>query len=555
MRRVLAIFLDGYEHSLGQRLMSAGEMPEMSKLAASSASYLLDHGPAQRTGLAGEHLATGLSPEMTRRWSAVSFDPKSYSVWQEGTSLRPFAADLQCRTVVFDAPYLNLDAAPGVRGIVSWGAHDPGVRRCSRPSELVEEFLARFGDYPAPKWIYGLAWPSAEKSHAMGDGLARAVDVRAEAAQWLLGEKFPDWDLALVAVSEPHSVIEGLWHGVDPTHPLYGLPAATAAGDSVRAVYRGVDRLVGKLVSAFPDAIPVVFAMGGMGPNQSDVASMLLLPELMYRHAFGSAFFQQPPDWPWSTNACPLLAEDDDSWEGRIAQHFPSVPDPWLQSVASRVLPRTVKAMLRRALSTKAEPGNTSRSSLSWMPATAYRRFWHSMPAFALPSFYDGRVRINLRKREHRGNVELADYKRTLTGVEDLIRACRDPATGESAVDFVEYPASSDPRGLTPSGSDLNVIWKGAPLCLEHPTLGRIGPVPYRRTGGHTGECGVAYIRTGSGLVGEHGMHSAFDVVPTIVHLLGERTGRSLAGTSLLSDAPAGTALADVDTSIKAVVT
>ena len=27
--------------------------------------------------------------------------------------------------------------------------------------------------------------------------------------------------------------------------------------------------------------------MGGMGPNYSDVPSMVLLPELLYRHAFG----------------------------------------------------------------------------------------------------------------------------------------------------------------------------------------------------------------------------------------------------------------------------
>jgi hypothetical protein len=36
MRRVLAIFLDRYEQSLGQRLMSAGDMPEMSRLAVAS---------------------------------------------------------------------------------------------------------------------------------------------------------------------------------------------------------------------------------------------------------------------------------------------------------------------------------------------------------------------------------------------------------------------------------------------------------------------------------------------------------------------------------------
>ena len=31
----------------------------------------------------------------------------------------------------------------------------------------------------------------------------------------------------------------------------------------------------------------VAFTMGGMGANQSDVQSMALLPELLFRHAFG----------------------------------------------------------------------------------------------------------------------------------------------------------------------------------------------------------------------------------------------------------------------------
>jgi hypothetical protein len=68
------------------------------------------------------HVATGLSPEAAQRWSCLHFDPQSYRVWQEGTRLQPFPAGLKCRTVVFDMPYFDLNAAPRVRGLVSWGA-------------------------------------------------------------------------------------------------------------------------------------------------------------------------------------------------------------------------------------------------------------------------------------------------------------------------------------------------------------------------------------------------------------------------------------------------
>src|SRR5690349_12738464 len=144
MARVLAIGLDGYEDSLGRRLMASGDMPCLARLRAGSAQFLLDHGPAQRTGLAGEHVSTGRSPRAADRWAAVHFDPDRYTVWQEGTKLRPFAADLHARTVVFDPPYFDLDQAPRVQGMVSWGAHDPGVPQAGRPADLVSECHARF---------------------------------------------------------------------------------------------------------------------------------------------------------------------------------------------------------------------------------------------------------------------------------------------------------------------------------------------------------------------------------------------------------------------------
>ena len=535
MGRVLAIFLDGYEHSLGQQMMAAGEMPEMSRLAAASARFLLEHGSAQRTGLAGEHVATGLSPDAAQRWSAMHFDPRSYDAWQEGTRLRPFPADLNARTVVFDMPYFDLDAAPNVSGIVSWGAHDPGTAQTARPSELLSELIARFGPYSAERWLYGIVWSSAEQSSAMGRALAHAADVRAEAARWLLAERLPDWDLALVAVSEPHSVSEGLWHGIDPAHPLHHLPSAGPAAAGIRAVYHAVDRLIGTLTAAFPDAVPVVFSMGGMGMNRSDPQSMLLLPELLYRHAFGAALFRQPPEWTLQGDGSPVPLSSADHWNDRVGARLPKPAESRWRRAAARILPWPVKALIKRALMRQERRAHPLRFPVDWMPAAAYRRFWRSMPAFALPSYYDGRVRVNLAGREARGTVAIGDYQRVLEGVERLARDCVDPATGESVVEAVEYTAPRDPRTAASTQADMVIVWKSATTCFEHPTLGRIGPVPHRRTGGHTGPYGMAYVRAGDHPVGDRGIRSAFDVVPTIIDLLGQPPLRSVSGTSLLS--------------------
>ena len=70
-RRLLMIGLDGYEKSIGDRMMAEGRMPYLAALRGRCARWLLDHGVHRNTGLAWEHVATGLAPGISRRWSAV----------------------------------------------------------------------------------------------------------------------------------------------------------------------------------------------------------------------------------------------------------------------------------------------------------------------------------------------------------------------------------------------------------------------------------------------------------------------------------------------------
>ena len=50
------------------------------------------------------------------------------------------------------------------------------------------------------------------------------------------------------------------------------------------------------------------------------------------------------------------------------------------------------------------------------------------MPAFALPSYYDGRIRINLAGREGRGVLAVSQYESVRKEIGTLLRECRDPA-------------------------------------------------------------------------------------------------------------------------------
>lgn len=544
--RVLVLGLDGYENSLGEQMMAAGELQNLAAIKARSASMLLDHGPAQRTGLAFEHVATGLSPQDADRWAAVEFDPQTYQAWQQGTTMPPFPEQLDAQTVVFDAPYFDLRLAPNVSGIVNWGAHDPGVPTNANPDALLGEFVERFGEYPAKPFIYGVPWASPDVCRKMGKQLTAAVDLRTEGSLWLLKERLPDWQLAMVVVSEPHSAIEGLWHGVDPDHPLHGLPSARPAGEGLREVYRAVDRLVGRLAEAFPDAQLVVFSMGGMGANHSDIASMVLLPELLHRQAFGESRLQPRAEWLADPAKVPMLNDGED-WHRSVHQLFPAEGATTRQRLRgishslTPLIPPRLKERLRLLWSRIEGQHKFSDQAIKpallnprWMPLTRYQSYWPKMRAFALPSFYDGRVRINLKGREKHGMVEPSDYQAACDEVCDLLLACNDPRTGQSVVDFIEQPSlGRDPLKMGTSESDLVVVWKG-PWALDHPSFGLVGPVPYRRPGGHTGRYGMAYIESADLPVGDHGVQDSFAIVPTIIEMLGEKRPKHISGESLL---------------------
>jgi hypothetical protein len=282
-----------------------------------------------------------------------------------------------------------------------------------------------------------------------------------------------------------------------------------------------------------------------MGPNHCDIQSMVLLPELLYRHAFRHALLTLPPAWTAAPNCMPSL-DGHDSWEAAAAW----IPEPSREAAAvgpvhavARHLPQPVKDLFRGARSVVAHwrsqyaPPKRYKLELDWMPSSRYRHHWPRMPAFALPSFSYGRVRINLRGRERHGIVELSQYEETCRSLETLLGECRDPRTGEPMVATIERASPANPMALGNSQADIRVLWRDVAAALEHPRLGLIGPVPLHKTGHHTGEYGIAYLAAPGLEPGERGVRSAFDVAPTIVQLLGAKPATRLAGKSLLSAA------------------
>ena len=262
----------------------------------------------------------------------------------------------------------------------------------------------------------------------MGERLARFAHKRTEIVEWLLTSKCPDFELALVGFGEPHDAVELLAHGVVPDHPLSDHPSAPNARAALEKVYEAVSDCVARLVDRFPDATFVAITMHGMGTNDTDVPTMVLLPELAYRYSTGQTLFRPREDWLTSSN--PVLRADE-NWNATILsryQHEESVVQRTLRRGASKL--RQIFPEAHDA----SDPFVHEREGVLWMPAMQYHRYWRKMPLFSVPAYFDGRIRINLEGRESQGLVARDDYRRVLDEFEEVLRECRDTRTGTPVV-------------------------------------------------------------------------------------------------------------------------
>jgi hypothetical protein len=234
--------------------------------------------------------------------------------------------------------------------------------------------------------------------------------LRADISAWLM-ERFPDWQLFLTVMSESHSAGENLGHVLDAVHPLARLTIAARHREGLVAVYRAMDAAIGRFADALPaDAVLVVFSILGTAANDSELASTTLLPELFQRLYFKRPFLRDPDEDAWRRERGAIVLAEADAWDHYMRRRLERpaigvrqrlrllVPDQLIE--AQRALTRRLAALpVPRVLSE-----SSSGSSLDWQLPTWYRSHWPKMKAFALPTFDDARVRLNVRGRSETGS-------------------------------------------------------------------------------------------------------------------------------------------------------
>jgi predicted AlkP superfamily phosphohydrolase/phosphomutase len=177
---------------------------------------------------------------------------------------------------------------------------------------------------------------------------------------------------------------------------------------------------------------------------------------------------------------------------------------------------------------------------LNWNPAIWYQDLWPQMRAFALAPVSDGYIRVNLAGREANGVVAPEDYDATLAELTAILERLTDPRTGRPVVERIERTRAG-PHDNPDIPPDLIVCWRSdTPFdAIESPGFGRIGPLPFFRSGGHRAHGAridnVLFARgpgivPGSTAVPGH-LH---DVPATILALMGAEPAGPLDGRPLV---------------------
>ena len=533
-KQVIAIGLDAAEPKLVEQWMSEGHLPNLSKIKQQGIYGRLHNSVNYQGGLAEFSsteplwvmMATGCLPHKTGFWDTITYDPKTYQVGCDSVyggydyqEYKPFyALGNDYKVAAFDIPVTRV--CPGVNGIqiTGWGGHHPFHPSDSEPKELLSSIIEQYGENPVYRKDNGIWWDK-EYFNWVTQSVEKSVATRTQVCCDLLQKD--DWDLFITGFGETHTLGHDLYNTSQPDHPLYPYTnKMDTLGDPMLTGFQQVDQAIGKILAVAPENVSVVlFAVHGMGANLTDLLSMMLLPEVIYRFNFpgkaaiGYGDINQP--------APPIISKNiRNGWSaevwGKVYEPNP-LKKLWHTWTHKKFLRGSKHGLL------SPYPLMDKKVQLSWMPALWYSSLWSEMKAFALPAFADGHIRINLKGRDRHGIVEPSEYDALCNEITEVLHRLIDGRSKQPLVKQVvrtrQSPLDNDPKLPDP---DLIVIWQDIPTDLvDSPDVGRIGPITYNRPGGHR-ENGFLLAK-GQGIAPNSNLATgrAVDIGATILNLMG----------------------------------
>ncbi|WP_036485581.1 alkaline phosphatase family protein [Myxosarcina sp. GI1] len=546
---VIAIGLDAAEPKLVEQWMSEGHLPNLKQISLQG-TYSRLNNTVNYCGIPTEYstteplwatFSTGCRADKLGYWDTVSYNPQNYEiicdVVKSGYDYReypPFyALGNDYKVAVFDVPVTVLSEGVNGAQILGWGGHYPYTVSDSNPPELFGEIINKYGKNPVLHNDNGLWW-QPEYVKWIQQAVDQSIRGHSAIARELLQREA--WDLFLMVFGETHTIGHDLYNHSQPDHPLYShLTKNGTKSDPLLATYQKVDRAIGEIIAEAPhDANIICFAVHGMAANFTDLLSMAVLPELLYRYSFGKpALVSGRLDrTPASITTKPVR----NSWPGEIWSQIYE-PNPIKKLFRTWTHKKFLTGRKHGLLSPYGlmDYGTEPELAMSWMPAMWYSQLWSTMKVFALPAFTNGHLRINLKGRERDGIVDVSEYESLCNELTEILYRLRDGRTRKSVVKQV-VRTRTNPLDTNPKlpDSDLVVLWS-EPITdvIDSPDLGRIGPLTHCRAGGHKSQGFL--IAKGSNISPGCNLPAAeaVDLAPTILELMGASIPKYMDGKPL----------------------
>jgi predicted AlkP superfamily phosphohydrolase/phosphomutase len=466
--------------------MDQGFLPHCAELRRQGAFGLVQNVRYYRTETSWLTFLTGALPAQTGEWGHVLYDPADYGIEErsayEFVRFPPFYATLAGRRVcVFDPPLAQpVDGVDGLQ-VLGWGTEVNQCLRTSRPDSLMRELIERHGAHPlfetslpdrsndGEPEVLSYRIPSSYDVPALeqlSERLCTGARRRGHIMRDLMSRG--PWDFFLGVFSETHTASHLLWH-LSQDHPLREVLCSQIHGDPMLRVFQAVDRAIGDFAAAIPeDSYLTLFSIYGIGANVLDLPSMAFLPETLFRWSF--------PGERALGSAAPGRSDATATLDSSLH---------WKDQVWGRI------AAPARGRLESPRHQEQRRDPLAWQPANWFRPVWPDMNAFALPTYSEGLIRINVAGREGRGKIPPAQFTQTCDDVCALVSGLTDGRSGRPMVrEIIRTRGEPFENDGTGAPADLIVLWQEeAPTDLvESPRIGRIGPLPFFRTGGHSSQ-------------------------------------------------------------------
>lgn len=540
---VIAIGLDSAEPSILEKWMAEGDLPNFSKLKSDGSYGRLENFEMFTAELPWTTFATGVMPEKTGYWTPLKYSPNYQIATRAAYEYQEFPAFFALgdsyRVCAFDIPQVRLQKDFNGWQFNAWGAHSPQVEQQSNVPDVYSSLLEKYGAHPGLHKDYAHAL-NMDAVKNVYDMLMEGTRLRSEVSVDLLQRE--KWDLFLTVYGETHGGGHNFWQFM-PEHPLYKVNIKgkeLLPENPLKDVFKQIDQGIGDIMKAAPeDAKIVVFSAHGMGPNTMDLPSTFFLAEFMYRYSY-----RRPALGDVGELGEPITKMTWNTWERHVWNTI-SKGNPLIK-LARKFLPTRFYNIVAEKMEFQGEgypmgPVEAKKrlSPRPWyQPTLWYSKLWPEMQAYALPSFSEGYIRVNLKGRETQGVVEPSDYHKV---VDDICKELRKMKCARTGIPMVKDIVTTRQQPLDTnerlSDADIVVAWQEefATDAVEHPEFGRIGPVPHFRAGSHR-HTGFMFakgpgIKAGGDIVGGH----ALDIGPTILSLLGASVPEQMKGKSCIA--------------------